>query len=144
MTLSIIERVLLLKSVDLFSHIPSEDLVSVAEVAREVRFQGGERFIQKGDIGNCLYVLIEGEVGIEVPNAGQITTLRPPNCIGEMALITRQPRSADCVALQDIETLRIDRDDFQDLLADQPTVALGIIDLLAYRLTDTMAQLGKS
>jgi CRP-like cAMP-binding protein len=138
MTLSTIERVLLLKGVDLFSRIAGEDLVAVAEAAREVHLDVGETFIRQGAAGDCLYLLVDGEVGIVLPGVGRVAVCRSPASIGEMAIITRQPRSADCVTLTEVTALRIDRDDFSDLLADQPSVALGIIEVLAQRLTNAM------
>jgi CRP/FNR family cyclic AMP-dependent transcriptional regulator len=60
MTLSTIERILFLKSADLFSQIASEDLVPVAHVAQEVHFSAGETFIRQGDAGECLYLIVHG------------------------------------------------------------------------------------
>lgn len=138
MTHSTIERVLLLKGVDLFSRIPSEDLAAVAAVASEVHLDAGETFIRQGDAGDCLYLLVEGEVGIVLPGVGRVAVRKAGTSVGEMAILTGQPRSADCVALTEVTALRIDREDFADLLVDQPPVALGIIDVLARRLGEAM------
>lgn len=138
MILSTIERVLLLKGMDLFSRLASQDLLAIANVALEVHLDAGEIFIKKGEPGDCLYLLVDGEASVVVPEVGQVAVRRAPTSIGEMALITHQPRTADCVALTDITALRIDRYDFSNLLVDQPSVAVGIMTLLAQRLSEAL------
>src|SRR3990172_1748649 len=127
MPLSTIERVLFLTAAELFSQIASEDLVPVALVAQEVHFNAGETLIRQGDPGDCLYIIVDGEAGIDIRGAGRVATRRAKNSIGEMGIISRNPRTADCVALTDLTTLRINQDDFWDLLAEKPPLALGVI-----------------
>ena len=141
MTLSTIERVLFLKGVELFGQIAGEDLVPVAAAAHEVSFHAGKRFIQQGDLGDCLYVLVAGEASIVIRGVGEVATRQPKSIIGEMAIISRQPRSADCIAITDITALKIDYDDFWELMAAKPPLALGVIKVLAQRLDEAVANL---
>lgn len=143
MPLSTIERILFLKSADLFTQIPGEDLVPVARVAQEVHFKAGETFIKQGDVGDCLYLIVDGDVAIDIREVGRIATRSSKQVIGEMAIITRQPRSADCIALTDVTLLKIDYDDFWELLAEKPPLALGVIRVLAQRLEEAVANLQK-
>jgi CRP-like cAMP-binding protein len=53
-----------------------------------------------------------------------------------MALLSDLPRSAPCLALTEVLALRIDRDDFLELLAERSPLALGIIKVLTRRLTE--------
>jgi hypothetical protein len=145
MALSNIERILFLKSADLFSQLGGEDLGPLAETAQEVHFPAGETFIHQDDPGSCLYLIVDGKASIVVHGLGQIGTRGPKGAIGEMAIIWRRPRSADCVALTDITALRIEYDDFWDLMDQRPTLAQGVITLLARRLDeamDTLQRLG--
>lgn len=134
--LSTIERVLLLKGADIFSAISSEDLVPVALVAREIDVAAGDTFIRQGEFGDCLYVLVTGEASVVVRGAGQVAVRGPRSVLGEMAIISGRPRSADCMALTDVTALRVERADFWELLAERPPLALGVITLLATRLDD--------
>lgn len=143
MTLATIERILFLKSADLFSQIASEDLVPVAHVAQEVHFDSGQIFIQQGDVGDCLYLLVDGEASINIRGVGQVATRQARQAIGEMAIISRQPRTADCIALTDLTMLKIDYDDFWELLAEKPPLALGVIKVLAHRLDEAVGNLQK-
>lgn len=143
MTLSTLERVLFLKTAELFNQIASEDLVPVAHVAQEVHFEAGELFIQQDDPGDCLYIIVDGEAAVVIPGVGQVATRRPRSSIGEMGILSRQPRSADCVALTDLTALRIDHDDFWELLAEKPPLALGVIRALSQRLDEAVSNLKK-
>jgi len=141
MTLSTIERVLFLKGAELFSQIASEDLVPVANVAQEVYYKAGETLIQQGEMGDCLYLIVDGEVKIVIRGLGPVATRHPRNAIGEMSIISRQPRSADCVATTDLTVLKISHDDFHDLLSERPPLALGVINVLAHRYYEAVANL---
>jgi CRP-like cAMP-binding protein len=142
--LSTIERVLFLKSADIFSVVAGEDLAPVAMVAQEVRFAAGETFIQQGEPGDCLYVIVDGEAGVMVGGKGQIAVRGPGSVLGEMAILADQPRSADCAAITDLLTLRVDRDDFLELLAERPPLALGVIKVLTGRLTEATQELSRT
>lgn len=136
--LSTIERVLFLKRAAIFQQISGRDLIAVAEVAKEVHFASRTTFIEQGDIGTCLYLIVSGEVSVRVQGVGEVARSTTNDLIGEMAIISRQPRSADCVAVSDVTLLQIDYDDFWRLLAGKPNIALGIIRVLSGRLSSTM------
>lgn len=143
MPLSTIERVLFLKGAELFNQIASEDLLPVALVAQEVRFNAGETLIREGDPGDCLYIIVDGAASINLRGVGAVATRRSKSSVGEMGIISRQPRSADCVAITDLTALKIDYDDFWDVLAEKPPLALGVIKALSQRLDEAVANLRK-
>ena len=141
--LSTIERVLFFRSVDLFDQISGEDLVQVAQVAQEVTFSAGEQFITQGDVGNCLYIIVDGTAQVTVDGVGQIRTLGANSIIGEMAILASHLRTASCLAVTDMMALRIDYDDFQELMTDFPALALNIIKALVWRLEETNQKMGQ-
>ncbi len=141
MPLSTIERVLLLKGAELFNHIASEELVPLALIAQEIAFSVGATLIRQGEPGDCLYIIVAGDASINIRGVGTVARRTARDCIGEMGLLSRQPRSADCVALTDITALRIERDDFWEVLAEMPALALGVIETLSQRLDEAVANL---
>jgi Cyclic nucleotide-binding domain len=141
MPLSTIERVLLLKGAELFNHIASEELVPLALIAEEIAFPAGATLIRQGEPGDCLYIIVAGDASINIRGVGTVARRTARDCIGEMGLLSRQPRSADCVALTDITALRIERADFWEVLAEMPALALGVIDTLSQRLDEAVANL---
>lgn len=143
MTLSTIERVLFLRSADIFSALTGEDLAPVAMVAQEVNIGAGELFIRRGESGECLYVIVDGEAGVVVPGVGQVAVHGPGSVLGEMAILAGAPRSVDCVASTDVLALRVDRDDFLELLTERPPLAVGVIKVLTRRLDEATRALSR-
>ncbi|HSG42097.1 MAG TPA: cyclic nucleotide-binding domain-containing protein [Anaerolineales bacterium] len=141
MTLSTIERVFLLQGSELFQQIPAQEMVSVAQLCQEVTFKKGERFIEAGDEGDCLYILASGEVSIEVKGHGQVDNGKAGDVIGEMSIISSKPRAASCVALTDITALRITRTDFRSLMEENSAVTLSILEVIVNRHDDTLQKL---
>jgi AAA family ATP:ADP antiporter len=134
--LSTIEQVLFLRSVDLFGQIPSEDLAQVTQVTHAVRFAPGERFIHQGDVGDSLYLIIDGEVEVVVEGVGIVAHRGAKDVIGDMALLTDSLRTASCVATSDVLALKIEQEDFQALMHEKPELAFGIIKVLVQRLEE--------
>ncbi len=143
MSLSTVERVLFLKGAEIFNPIAGEDLVPLALVAEEVQFSAGETLVRQDDPGDCLYIIVEGEASITMRGVGTVAIRTAKSSVGEMSVISRRPRAADCVALTDLTALRIDRDDFWELLAERPPLALGVIATLSQRLDEAVANLHK-
>jgi CRP-like cAMP-binding protein len=141
MILSTIEKVLFLKSIHLFDRIPSEQLVKVAEIAQEVEFEPDEYFIKQGEPGDCLYVVVEGEASVVLAGVGVVSQIQAKGVLGEMALLSGEPRSASCVAKGQLLTLKIERNDFWALLEERPEISLGIIKMLVQNLNLANRQL---
>ena len=57
-----IEKVIILKSTEVFASMPDHVLAFIASIVEEVDVPKGETFITKGDIGNCMYLIVEGTV----------------------------------------------------------------------------------
>jgi CRP-like cAMP-binding protein len=131
----------LLKGAELFNHIASEELVPLALIAQEVSFPAGATLIRQGEPGDCLYIIVAGAASINIRGVGTVAQRAAREAIGEMGLLSRQLRSADCVALTDITALGIERDDFWEVLAEMPALALGVIETLSQRLDEAVANL---
>lgn len=134
MALSTIEKVLFLKSVRLFDQIPSEQLVTVAQIAQEVEFETQETIIRQGEEGDCLYIVVEGEAEVMV-GGGIISHIEAKSVIGEMAILSGEPRSASCVATTHLLALKINRHDFWALMEERSEISLGIIKILVHNLS---------
>lgn len=136
MPLSTFERIIFLRGVDLFRDIAGEDMVHIAQVCQEVNIPPGSNLIVEGDLGDCLYILVDGDVSVSINGIGEVNRQGPRDVVGEMAIISRKPRSATCTALTDITALRIDHEDFWDLLAEKPALSMGVIRVLSTRLSE--------
>lgn len=131
--LSTVEKVLFLKSIDLFSQIPGEDLAQVALISTEEARDPGEEIFAEGEAGDALYLVLDGRVRVHRQDR-VIAELGERECFGEMALLDAAPRSATVTALVDTNLLKISREDFQEILNEKPEIAAGIIKVLTRRL----------
>lgn len=139
--ISTIEKVLFLKSVDLFKKIPAEYLSRVAFISQEINFDDKEMFIKQGDDGDCLYLILQGKVSILV-NDKAVAQLGEKAAVGEMAILDNEPRSASVVASGPVMALRIDQEDFQQLMNEKSEIAYGIIQVLIHRLREANIKKG--
>lgn len=135
--LTTIEKVLFLKSIDLFSQIPGEDLAHVALIASEEQRDGGEEVFAEGEGGDALFLVLDGKVRVHRRDK-TIAELGERECFGEMALLDAAPRSATVTALTDVSLLRIAREDFQEIMSEKHEIAVGIIKVLTRRLRDAI------
>ncbi len=133
---SVAERLPFLRGVAIFEDLPNEDLEAVARIATAVRVNDGDVFVREGDMGQDLYVITQGKVLIR-RKARVIAELGPREVVGEMAVLDRQPRSADAVAHRDVQMLRIQGADLVRILDERPAVSRAIIRVLTQRLRDS-------
>ena len=97
----------------------------------------GHTLFRQGDPGESLYALVSGRVLIRAESDGEEVIIGEAGrgeTIGEMALLTGEPRSATVVAIRDTVLVRLPRDAFDRLLEDHPRMALGLSRLLVERL----------
>jgi CRP-like cAMP-binding protein len=134
-----LDRVLLLKGVDIFSAIPGESLAPLAQLAEEVSYSAGDTIIREADLGDCLFVIADGQVDVRV-GTRTVATLRDKECVGEMSLLDSEPRCASVVATTDVLLLRIGQQEFFDLLAERTEIARGVIALLTRRFRHVIRQ----
>lgn len=134
--ISTVEKVLFLKSIDLFSQIPGEDLVRVAQIAEEVDFEPKEAIMTEGEIGDSMYLIVDGRVQV-YKGARLVVELGERECVGEMAILDSEPRSATVRASTQVSALKIEREDFYDLMSEKQDIAQGIIKVLTRRLRQT-------
>lgn len=135
--ISTVEKVLFLKSIDLFSQIPGEDLAAVAIISTEERREQGDEVFAEGEAGDALYLVIDGKVRVHKQDR-VIAGLGERECFGEMAILDAAPRSATVTAVNDTNLLKLTREDFQDIMAEKPEIAMGIIKVLTRRLRDAI------
>jgi CRP-like cAMP-binding protein len=130
-----IERVALLKTVDIFAETPDYVLASVARIIEEVELAPGETFIQQGEVGDDMYLIIQGKV--RVHNGDRtIIVLGPGESVGEFAILDPEPRSASVTAEESALLFRIDKAPFDEVMANRPEIAQGINRVLVRRLRE--------
>ena len=130
MALTTIEKVLFLREIAFFKEIEYEKIARIAPLVKEIRFTKNTEFITQGEKGDCLYIIVDGEVNISIDGKPLDKIMRSMDVIGELAVLTDKPRAASCTALSDILTLKIDKKDFRDMMKIEPEIAFGVIQIL--------------
>jgi CRP-like cAMP-binding protein/HEAT repeat protein len=131
--LTIVEKVLFLKSVDIFCNIPGPVLSRVAEIAREELHDQGATIISQGEMGSGLYVVVRGEAQLTVDGV-EVARLGESEFFGEMSLFDAELTSATVVAATDLDVLKVEPLDFSDLMAERVEISHGLISVLIRRL----------
>ena len=138
-TLGTMDRILFLRQVPLFGNLAPEDLQQIAEVATEHLFSPNDYLCREGEIGDELFVIVEGQVKITKGSNGgerELRTLKAGEHIGELAILREQPRSASASAdAGSVRTLAIRGAALKSILRDRPEVAMAMLASLAQRLS---------
>jgi hypothetical protein len=137
---SILEKTILLKSVELFKNIPGDVLTRIAQIAEEIHHSDESLMFSEGDYGDSMYVVVDGNVKIH-KGEHHIVTLGKSTVLGEMALLDQEPRSADATAEAETTLLKIAQDGFYELMAGNAEIMQEIIKLLSGRLRETNIKL---
>jgi len=126
-------KIELLKNVPLFAHLNKRALQDVAQIADEIDLPAGKEMATEGDRGREFVVLLEGEA--EVTKGGKrINTMKNGDFFGEIALVTKMPRTATVQATTDVHVLVITERAFDSLVKKSPEVARGVAQALAERV----------
>jgi signal transduction histidine kinase len=124
-----------------FPSLGEETLAYVAQNAREVRVAPGSRICQEGEAGDAFYLILSGRVQVskflELGTQHLLNELHTGHFFGELALVEEAPRVASVDALEETVLLAITKRDFDELLADNPQMAVPIMRAVAARLRDS-------
>jgi CRP-like cAMP-binding protein len=114
--LTTIEKVIFLKSVDIFEHATVEQLGRIAGLTEEARFAAGQVIFKEGDPGDALYLILSGQVLIE-RNGITIREINERDAFGTLEVLDFHPRAATAKAARQVRALKLDGRQFHDLLA---------------------------
>ena len=114
--LSIIEKVLFLKSIDLFAHAAIEDLGRVAALTANVRFGAGETIFREGELVDAIYFLVMGHVAVE-RNGKRIREVGQTEAFAIVAALDQNPAVHTVTALEPVHALKLNAQDFHDILS---------------------------
>jgi CRP-like cAMP-binding protein len=126
-----------LRHVDLFNSLHDDELIKIAEQLVYAPFVQGEIMMKQGAIAHWLYIIISGiaDVFLELSDGERrkIGSVQGGSLLGEMGLMTGDPRSATVIAQSEVLAYRLDKASFQKILDDRPELAVEISNLLVSR-----------
>jgi uncharacterized membrane protein len=127
-----------LKDIPLFMPMDDAERAAVAELMDEVTFKAGQQMFHERDQGGICYVIRSGRIELSVlDESGEklvLDVLEPGELCGELSLLDGGNRSTTAVALTEVETLVLERDEFVTFLRKQPDASLDVLSALAKRI----------
>lgn len=139
MTLNVTEKADWLARVQLFRGVEREALERIAERAGEVDFPAGHHIVIQGQIGNGLYLLVDGHAKV-VRGDAELAEFGPGDFFGELAVLDQQPRLASVIAEGPVTCLALASWDLLSLLEREPVVARNLLLELTARLRELNEQ----
>jgi CRP-like cAMP-binding protein len=126
-------KVDLIKRVPLFSHCSKKELGLVVQIADEIDLAEGKTLMREGDRGREFFVLVEGSADVRKGNR-KVNTMRKGDFFGEIALVSRRPRTATVTTTSPVRVLVVTEQSFRSLLDRAPDVQRKVLQALADRV----------
>jgi len=144
-SLTVIEKMMLIRQVPIFSELDPDDLEELADIVEEARVEPGKHVFNEGDPGDAVYLIVKGEVTVFTGGQGNrperiLSRLGSGACIGEMAVLDASPRSATVRANERTRMLRVPGEGFKRVMSERPEMSQAIVAELVKRMRGMMAQ----
>jgi signal-transduction protein with cAMP-binding, CBS, and nucleotidyltransferase domain len=129
----LITRITFLQRISLFNAVPTYALMAIAEACQEYNFNRDQPIFRQGDPGDSICMLLEGQVEV-VRDGSVINRLGPGDICGEVAVLSRAPRTAGVVAASPVKTLMLGADRFRRIVRENGDIGLAVVQVLSERL----------
>lgn len=136
-TVAAAEIVAMLAAHPLTEPLDEESRLALSTVAEVVDLDPGDILVQQDDPGDAAYLLIAGRL-VAMVGGREVGAVSRGETVGEMALITGEPRSATIVARRSSRALRIGAEEFAGVVASHPEILRRLTALLVERLRGTL------
>ena len=129
---------------NIFGALEPSQVERLETLADWIQLSQGDTLFKEGDEGDSFYVLVSGLLGISVEDSNAnsilINRIKYGEVVGEMALLSEEPRSGTIHAIRDAELVRYHKDEFFRFLEQYPKLLLQITRMIVARLRQTMSQ----
>ena len=114
--LSTIEKVLFLKSIDLFAQASIEDIGRVAALTADVRFPAGATIFREQDFVDAIYFIVNGRVAVE-RDGKRLREVGAKEAFAIVAVLDQEPALHTVTAIEPVRALKLNAEDFHDMLS---------------------------
>lgn len=130
-----------LRSADLLKPLSDAEIETLARRVQTPVFGQGECLFRQGDRGTSCYLVRQGRLEVRLRDQEghdiPLAQLGPGSIVGEMSLLTGEPRSASAVALEETTTIRIGHEEFAAVIRADPSIAEALAAILQQRQVAT-------
>jgi len=137
-TLTTLDKAIRLQQVDLFSNMETDVLALVASVAEQMQCSPGTVLFKENSSSDALYVVLEGRIRL-TRGRREIFSIGPGETLGNWALFDDQPAVATATCAEDTSLLKIEREEFFDLLADHAEMTQRMFRALVKRVRSLLS-----
>lgn len=130
---SVVEKVIFLQNVDVFSEVPAEQLAYLAAIAEEKVAAVEERLYAEEDASDGMFLVLEGRVRLHRGDV-EVATAGSGEAFGTWALFDDEPRVMSATVIEEAELLWIDKLEFIEVLADNVEITQGVLKAVVRRL----------
>ena len=126
-----------LERTPLFQALPKRHRSQVADLAELRRYEDGAEIVRAGEPGDSFHIVLEGAPSL-ITADGHEQQLMPGDHFGELSLLDGAPRAATVIAHGAVTTGRVSRADFQNILHEEPALAVALLPGLALVVRDML------
>ncbi|MCG6945502.1 MAG: cyclic nucleotide-binding domain-containing protein [Deltaproteobacteria bacterium] len=129
-----------IQQTDLFQGMDKDFIKETYDLTVKESFEQGKVLFREGDRAGHFYILLKGQVRLGTRDTGQVvhTVSRPGEAFGWSSLVGRDIYSASAECIQPTKLLKIDREDFQEILEKDPINGLSFFRRLAGALGERL------
>lgn len=139
--LTIVEKVIFLQDVDIFEYTSTEDLAHIAAITEECESSRDSIIYKEGEISDSMYIVIHGSIALRREGKDvMIAKKREP--FGTWSLFDDEPRVVTALSREETHLLKINKEDFFDLLADNVQITQGIMKAIVKKLRSLIDRVG--
>lgn len=121
-----------------FSDLNDKELEVIAGITNKKTFSLGETVFEETETGESLYIIKKGELKAckKTPDGEllTLTILKDGDIFGEMSFLDGRPRSATLVAISDLETYEIVKDDFESIVEKHPMMTYKVLKNIVFTI----------
>lgn len=136
--ISLTDKILLVREIDIFSDLSVSELAAVASVTEAVSHSSNQVVIQEGDMGETMFLIVKGRVAVikhlGAENELELDHIDSGDYFGEMALFEDRQRSASIRTLSESEFLVLHKAEFNEIVHEFPEIALNACRVLSDRI----------
>jgi CRP-like cAMP-binding protein len=131
--LSTVEKVIFLKSVQIFAPAAIEELGCIATLMQEIHFKGGETIYREGDPLDGIFVVLKGRVIVQSGGTA-VREVGEHEILGALAALDRGVALRTVTALEPVHALKLNAQDFQDFLASDFNLVKAVFRIVAQNI----------
>ncbi len=129
----LVEKVLILKSSEIFQNTVESELVVLAGILQEEYVEPRVKIFSKGDTGSCMFFIYKGKIRIH-DGEHTLAVLGDNEILGELSVLDSESRSATATTMEESILLKLDQEPFYDIIMSNPDILKGILKTLCKRL----------